>query len=1031
MTSHGRLDPAELLEHAGWARSLAAHLVRDGASADDLVQETWLAAIRRPPRTDRPVRPWLAAVMRRLALRRRRDDGRRARRDAAAGEAAARGEAPPAEDVVSAMEAHRRLGDAVESLPEPFRTAIYLRYYEGLDGNELAERTSVPPGTARWRVSRGLELLRERLDETTPGGRSAWCAAFVALDACDGGAGTAADPGTGAAAAGVPASWLAAAGALLMATWTKAAVGVVVLAAAGGAAWLASRPSGEDPASASALADTGDDPAPRALGPARRARAVGAAAPAESAVAVGGSPDAAAERARSPAADGPLVRGRIASDDDVPLPGAHVEIADGDLRASSVSDTGGVCELRLVRADAPRTVVLTVLADGFATAFRQIDVPGAGEVDVGVLRLSPGGSAEGVVVDGDGRPVPRAEVGVADPTIRDRELEGARREPTGVALLAPRTSADDAGRFLLRGVPAGPVRLWAHAPGWYGGASGTIDVLPARRTVGVRIAIEEPPASEVVSGVVLGTDGLPLPGATIRYSWTAGGVSGTATRSADAEGRFVLLLGEGVVHAITASEPGGRLQSATLAAVRTGSAPVTLRIGDVKSTVLRVESVGGAPIERFGWSVVGDGETALAWAPREERAGGEATVVLPSVPARFVVDAPGHELARSEPIDPGAPPPRVTVVLQPLPGLRGVVVVGDAGVPGAAVALVRAFGDDEFVEVNRAPARCDFQAHEESTCGAGGDFALTVRTAGRWFVRAEAPGFAPGLAGPFDVDPRAGLADVRIPLRRPGAIEGNVLVDAGRRADAVIVSLTCFDGRPRTVRPDAEGRFRADGLAPGPWLVAETQHEIHAGETMMTRRSGRPEFAGNCDVPEGGAARVTLDLREESKLHLRLDVRVDGRPAAEWTVDVLREPAPFAATESSGRLDADGRMRVAVRAARPTGLRLQSPAGVGTFVPADLSASLDASLRLVTGRVEVSGLTPSVRATHLLVSVGAGGVVGVAEVKGDEQGRCAIDGLVAGRVRLVAPGAVDPTLSPAEWPALKEGDLAAGETLRL
>ena len=39
---------------------LARELVRDAASADDVLQETWLAALERPPRGGANVRGWLA-----------------------------------------------------------------------------------------------------------------------------------------------------------------------------------------------------------------------------------------------------------------------------------------------------------------------------------------------------------------------------------------------------------------------------------------------------------------------------------------------------------------------------------------------------------------------------------------------------------------------------------------------------------------------------------------------------------------------------------------------------------------------------------------------------------------------------------------------------------------------------------------------------------------------------------------------------------------------------------------------------------
>src|SRR5205814_10341316 len=53
----GFATPEELLAHAGWVRALARELVRDASTADDLVQETWLAALRHPPRAGSSMRP--------------------------------------------------------------------------------------------------------------------------------------------------------------------------------------------------------------------------------------------------------------------------------------------------------------------------------------------------------------------------------------------------------------------------------------------------------------------------------------------------------------------------------------------------------------------------------------------------------------------------------------------------------------------------------------------------------------------------------------------------------------------------------------------------------------------------------------------------------------------------------------------------------------------------------------------------------------------------------------------------------------
>ena len=45
------LCPEDLLTHLEWARSLARKLVLDASSADDVVQESFVSALRTPPQS--------------------------------------------------------------------------------------------------------------------------------------------------------------------------------------------------------------------------------------------------------------------------------------------------------------------------------------------------------------------------------------------------------------------------------------------------------------------------------------------------------------------------------------------------------------------------------------------------------------------------------------------------------------------------------------------------------------------------------------------------------------------------------------------------------------------------------------------------------------------------------------------------------------------------------------------------------------------------------------------------------------------
>ena len=114
-----------LLAHTEWVRSLALSLVHpDEASADDVVQDTWVAVLEHRPRADGNVRRWLGTVVRNIVRQDRRGEGRRRRREAAGARAEA---VPDAASVVERAELHRRVVNTVMKLEEPYRTALLLR----------------------------------------------------------------------------------------------------------------------------------------------------------------------------------------------------------------------------------------------------------------------------------------------------------------------------------------------------------------------------------------------------------------------------------------------------------------------------------------------------------------------------------------------------------------------------------------------------------------------------------------------------------------------------------------------------------------------------------------------------------------------------------------------------------------------------------------------------------------------------------------------------------------------------------------
>jgi len=172
-------DARELLANARWLRRVARSLVLDAASADDALQQVWLKALERPPRTRGALGSWLARAVRSEVRQHRRSEKARARRERRV--SVRETGAPSPTSVVERAEQLRRLTDLVLTLEEPYRETILLRYYEDLEPAKIARRQGVPGGTVRSRLKRGLDLLRERLDREHGDDRRAWALALLPL----------------------------------------------------------------------------------------------------------------------------------------------------------------------------------------------------------------------------------------------------------------------------------------------------------------------------------------------------------------------------------------------------------------------------------------------------------------------------------------------------------------------------------------------------------------------------------------------------------------------------------------------------------------------------------------------------------------------------------------------------------------------------------------------------------------------------------------------------------------------------------
>jgi RNA polymerase sigma-70 factor (ECF subfamily) len=171
-------DATDFLAHSEWVAELARELVRDAHDAEDLAQSARLAALERPPDARASLRGWFATVLRNLRRSELKTTARRAQREASVARELA---SEPHDDVFERFETQRMVSAAVAQLDEPYRTAILLRYFEGLAPREIARRTRVPVRTVHTHLARGLGRLRSTLDRRHGGDRSRWFAALAPL----------------------------------------------------------------------------------------------------------------------------------------------------------------------------------------------------------------------------------------------------------------------------------------------------------------------------------------------------------------------------------------------------------------------------------------------------------------------------------------------------------------------------------------------------------------------------------------------------------------------------------------------------------------------------------------------------------------------------------------------------------------------------------------------------------------------------------------------------------------------------------
>lgn len=154
---------------------MAMHLTHHPDEASDLVQETYLKALKAEDRfelrnPDKGVRPWLFKILHNAFYTRK---GKQKREPTIADDLAPQSveseldQPPPAWDLehLDWEQVDDRLKHAIEELPEHYREVLLLWAVEGLKYKEIAEVLGVALGTVMSRLYRARSMLTNALTD--------------------------------------------------------------------------------------------------------------------------------------------------------------------------------------------------------------------------------------------------------------------------------------------------------------------------------------------------------------------------------------------------------------------------------------------------------------------------------------------------------------------------------------------------------------------------------------------------------------------------------------------------------------------------------------------------------------------------------------------------------------------------------------------------------------------------------------------------------------------------------------------------
>jgi RNA polymerase sigma factor (sigma-70 family) len=745
----------ELLAHTEWLTRLARALVGDSA-AGDVVQDTYEVALTKPPKREGPLRPWLGGVARNVARMATRGRVRREQREA---NTPVLDEVPSPEQLVARVEMQQRVGRLVLELPEPLRSTLLLRFFEGMTAAEIGRVQGIPAATVRSRVKDALDRIRATLDTEHGNNRRAWAVLLAPLPA-------------------VPKGTAAVVGGLLVKTSVKVLLAVLVAAVIVTGTRVAGLWGGskDDKPAAAAQAPAAKPPVKKPVEPAAPAAALR---------------DMPAIHDDDP--KGTLrLEGQVIDEHDAPVPHAFVAIDTNPAMIVETEADGGFVFEGLIRRDYRIEATAGERYAGPAR-LRLSDKP-----EPVTLRMRKGGSVDVVISDRKG----------------GAPIAGAEVELRSTLTWRATTNAD--GIAQLRGVGAAWAPLAVRAKGYAPAAmmlstSGNADTT---ERVALSLASGAALSGRVLDGkrkpvagarVVAASASEPLPVVDPRRDGVLTGVDGSFSIPALSAGtwRVTATAGE---HAPVTSVPITVDGEHARSGIELVLGPGAVVRGTVKDTA-------GAPVAGADVAVVVHG--FVPWrARRQAFTDASGKFAISGLSARAVDVVAWHDTGASAivPIDLAAKREHDVTMMLDIDGAITGTVVDKKGQPIGDAQVV---AEPDWTGGTADRAAFSVRGIQETVTDQGGAFRFPGLPEGSYRVRAARPGATEAALALSDgVVTKPSGAPIKIVVAADGRVIGKVQLAGGKPPLAFSITLGSTNPLPFATKDGAFAVTAAAGTYP-------------------------------------------------------------------------------------------------------------------------------------------------------------------------------------------------------------------------